>query len=145
MAGVYGGHAESTDPFNKSLVRVVGINGSEMRLQWGSAIQFILIMWNVQVASQAHAGPGIDDAGGHHGGFQHRLGAVGLVVAGSSDGGDSTILDQHIAVTNRIAGHRVNDLAMDQKGFTAGSLAQQQEKEGDKCFHHSCPSSMQQR
>ena len=118
MAGVEGGDAEATDPFNEPLARVVGVERPQFRLDRLRGVELVLVLILVEIPRQADDTVGIDEPGGDHRGLENS-GVGGDGHRGRRPDGDNPAIgDHHDAVGDRVAGHGVDDTAADGEGLT---------------------------
>jgi len=137
VAGVDGGDAEITEPFDERVAAVIGVDGAEFGLDGGGFFElFLVVLGRVEDSGEADSGVGVDDAGG--GDFCGE----GLVAFGDldigADGLDGAIRiaeDDGIFDRLEVAGHGEEEVCFDGDLGVGGGEAQAEERE-EEGFEH---------
>ena len=111
MTGVDRRHAERPHPLDEHLARVVGVDGTKLRLHGVGVLELVLIVVAVQRAGDPDRAVRVDEPRRDDGGAQDANARGDRGRRGRADGADAPVGDDDDAVGDRRARHRVHDVA----------------------------------
>jgi hypothetical protein len=121
MARVDRGDTEATEPLDEPLLRVVGVDGPQFRLDRLDGVELVLVLRLIEIAGQADHAVRIHEARGDDGPAQFPRILRDRRRGGGADGANFPPVDHDHAVRDWCAGHGVHDVAVHHERLAAAA------------------------